>query len=177
MLIAANKCDVAGAMENVERMKKRFPHLTIIACSAEIEIALRAASKNEVIKYIPGDDSFERLKEANEKQEKALTFIETYFDDFKTTGIQEILNSGVFDFLQYIAVFPGGAHKLADDQGNVLPDVFLLKKGSTALDFAGAIHTDFAKNFIKAIDVRSKRALGAEYILKHRDVLEIAYKR
>ncbi len=70
-------------------------------------------------------------------------------------------------------MFPASANKLSDSKGNVLPDCFLLPEGSTALDFAYFLHTDFGKNFIKAIDARTKRALGKNYVLKHRDALEI----
>jgi (p)ppGpp synthase/HD superfamily hydrolase len=52
----------------------------------------------------------------------------------------------------------------------------LLKEGSTALDFAFSLHSDIGKNFIKAIDARSGKALGKDYKLKHRDALEIAVK-
>jgi len=75
--------------------------------------------------------------------------------------------------LKYIAVFPGGVTKLADQFGNVLPDCFLLPSGSTALDFAAKIHTDLAKNFVAAIDVKTKRKVGRDHVLKHRDVIEI----
>ena len=44
---------------------------------------------------------------------------------------------------------------------------------TTAQDFAYYLHTDFGKNFIKAIDARSKMAWGKEHKLKHRDALEI----
>jgi (p)ppGpp synthase/HD superfamily hydrolase len=47
---------------------------------------------------------------------------------------------------------------------------------STALDFAYSLHTDFGNNFIRAIDARSKRALGKAYELKNRDALEIVTK-
>ncbi|MFH1151678.1 MAG: TGS domain-containing protein, partial [Nanoarchaeota archaeon] len=89
------------------------------------------------------------------------------------TGVQEILNLAVFDLLKYIAVFPASANKLGDSKGNILPDCFLLPGGSTALDFAYFLHTDFGKNFIKAIDARTKQAKGKSYELKHRDALEI----
>ena len=52
-------------------------------------------------------------------------------------------------------------------------DLKILPHGSTALDFAFFLHTDFGNNFIKAIDARTKRALGKAYELKHRDALEI----
>jgi hypothetical protein len=45
--------------------------------------------------------------------------------------------------------------------------------GTTAQDFAYHLHTDFGKNFIKAIDARSKMAWGKDHKLKHRDGLEI----
>jgi (p)ppGpp synthase/HD superfamily hydrolase len=45
---------------------------------------------------------------------------------------------------------------------------------STALDFAFKLHTDIGNNFIKAIDVRNKKPVGKEYLLKNRDVIEIA---
>lgn len=44
---------------------------------------------------------------------------------------------------------------------------------STALDFAYKLHTDFGKNFIKAIDVKTKMIVGKDHKLKHRDVVEI----
>ena len=79
--------------------------------------------------------------------------------------------------LNYIAVYPGGVNKLEDSDGNTLPDCFLMKEGSTALDFAYKLHTDFGKNFIRAIDVKNKRAVGKDYKLKHRDVMEIIYRK
>jgi len=54
-----------------------------------------------------------------------------------------------------------------------LPDCFLVKDGSTALDFAYAVHSDLGDNFIKAIDAKTKQAVGKEHKLKHRDGLEI----
>ena len=79
----------------------------------------------------------------------------------------------MFKLLKHIAIFPGGINKLADQFGNILPDCFLLPDGSTALDFAYKIHTDLGKNFIRAIDVKTKRTVGKEHILKHGDVVEI----
>jgi len=87
--------------------------------------------------------------------------------------VGNILPLAVFNLLNYIAIFPAGAHKLADSKGKVLPDCFLLPPGSTALDFAFFLHTDFGKNFIRAIDARTKKVLGKDYKLKHRDALEI----
>jgi (p)ppGpp synthase/HD superfamily hydrolase len=57
-----------------------------------------------------------------------------------------------------------------------LPDCFLLPPGSTALDFANKIHTDLGKNFVKAIDARTKMAYGRDHKLKNGDALEIMVK-
>jgi ribosome-binding ATPase YchF (GTP1/OBG family) len=173
MIIVANKCDLPGAYENYERLVKQFPEYLIIPASAEAEIALKNAAKNGFIKYIPGDSDFEIIAPLDDQQKKAMEFLRAYVKKAKGTGVQRALNAAVFDFLHYIAVFPGGVNKLADSKGNILPDCFLMKPGSTALDFARTIHSDLAKGFIKAIDVRTKRALGADYVLKHRDIIEI----
>lgn len=178
MIIAANKVDMEKGEENYKKLKEKFPNLIIVPCSADSELALREAAKVELIDYIPGERSFKIKGNLNSKQKQALDNIKkNVLDKFdKGTGVQGILNSAVFDFLKYVAVFPAGANKLADSKGNILPDCFLLPEASTALDFAFFLHTDFGKNFIKAIDARTKRALGKNYVLKHRDALEIITK-
>ena len=175
MIIAANKCDEFGAIQNIENMKKKFKDYLIIPCSADSELALRQATKSGLIKYIPGNNNFEVLKELKDKQKQALNKIkENVLNKFEFgTGVQKVLNASVFDFLKYVAIFPASANKLGDSKGNILPDCFLLPENSTALDFAYHLHTDFGKNFIKAIDARTKRALGKDYLLKNRDALEI----
>ncbi len=174
MIIAANKCDRKNSKENIEKMKKEFSDLVIIPCSADSELALREAAKAELIDYIPGENHFAPKGDLNEKQLDALDKIKkNVLDVYGSTGVQDILNKAVFDILGYLAIFPGSASKLGDSKGNILPDCFLLPPGSTALDFAFFLHTDFGKNFIKAIDARTKRALGKGYELKHRDSLEI----
>jgi len=175
MIIAANKIDAPNGKENYEKLKKTFPDLTIVPCSADSELALREAAKFGLIDYIPGERNFEIKKELNAKQKEALEEIKkNVLDEYETgTGVQEILNYAVFNLLGYLAIFPAGAHKLADSKGKVLPDCFLLPPNSTALDFAYFLHTDFGKNFIRAIDARTKKVLGKEYQLKNRDALEI----
>ncbi|MEK6955128.1 MAG: redox-regulated ATPase YchF [Nanoarchaeota archaeon] len=174
IIIAANKIDIDGAEENYKRIKEQFTGYIIIPCSADSELALREASKAGLINYIPGEKTFEIKKELNEKQKKALEHIQkNILDKYGSTGVQEVLNKAVFDLLKYIAIFPGGVNKLTDSEGRTLPDVFLMKDGSTALDFAYKLHTDFGKNFIRAIDVKKKMTVGKEHKLKNKDVIEI----
>ena len=175
MIIAANKIDMEKGDENFKKLKNKFPHLTIIPCSSDSELALREAAKLGFIDYIPGEKDFEIKGKLNARQKEALEKIKkNIFEKYEFgTGVQEILNKSVFELLGYVAIFPAGATKLGDSKGNILPDCFLLPPNSTALDFAFFLHTDFGKNFIKAIDARSKRALGKDYKLKNRDALEI----
>ena len=176
MLIACNKIDVPGAYANFERLQKTFPEYTLIACSAESELALREAAKHGLIDYIPGENNFAIQNESalSEHQKNALTFIkENILEKYKSTGVQDVLDFAVFQLLKCIAIYPGGVNNLVDSQGRVLPDCFLMKEKSTALDFAYRLHTDFGKKFIRAIDVKTRMTVGRDHLLKHGDVMEI----
>ena len=174
ILIAANKADVKGALANYERLKKEFPNYIIIPCSAESELALKEASKHKLINYVPGDDDFELIGNLNEKQQSALKFIdENVLKKLGGSGVQQTIDSAVTKLLKYIHIFPGGVSKLEDKDGNRLPDCFLLKENSTALDFAYKVHTDLGDNFIRAVDVKIKRTVGKDHLLKAGDVIEI----
>jgi len=174
MVIAANKVDKKEARENLEEIRREFPEILIIPCSADSELSLRQASNASLIEYTQGDKDFKISEEkVSEKQRMALESIrKNVLEVYGSTGVQEVLDKAVFDMLNYIAVFPAGS-KLADSKGNVLPDCFLLKKGSTALDFAYSLHTDIGDKFVKAIDVRTKKAVGKDHPLNHRDGIEI----
>ncbi len=176
MIISANKIDVPGADKNFERLKKEFPDYMIVPSSAESELALREAAKHGLIDYVPGASDFKIKDETklNDKQKKALEFIRAnILQKFGKTGVQEVLDKAVFEFLGYIAVYPGGVNKLEDSEGRTLPDCFLMPKGTTALDFAFKLHTDFGKNFVKAINVKTKMPIGKDVPLENRSVIEI----
>ncbi len=174
MIIAANKTDKVGAKENLERLRIEFNDLMIIPCSADSELSLRQASKVGMIDYTPGANDFVIHEDkVNSEQKGALEKIKkNILDVYGSTGVQEVLDIAVFDLLKYIAIFPAGS-RLADSKGNVLPDCFLLPPGSTALDFAYYLHTDIGDKFVKAVDVRTKMAVGKEHVLKNRDGIEI----
>jgi ribosome-binding ATPase YchF (GTP1/OBG family) len=193
MIIAANKIDVNGAQENLKKMKDEFPDKIIVGCSAESELALKEAAKHKLIDYIPGEGDFEILDEGklSEKQKSALQFIKDgILKKFGTTGAQQVIDDAVFKLLKNIAVYPVPNAKLEDKDGNKLPDCFLEDKdgnklpdcflvpeGCTALDFAFKIHTDIGNNFIKAVDLRTKKVIGKESELKNNDVIEIVTKK
>lgn len=174
LIIAANKIDKEGARENLKILKTEFSDLMVVPCSADSELALREASNTGLIEYTPGYSNFKINEEkVNDKQKGALESIrKNVLGVYGSTGVQDVLDRLVFDLMKYVAVFPAGS-KLADSKGNVLPDCFLLPPGSTALDFAYFLHSDIGDNFIKAVDVRTKQAVGKDYKLKNRDGIEI----
>ena len=174
MIIAANKVDRPNGKENYEKVKEEFDY-PIVPCFAEGELALREADKHGLIDYISGDNDFKVIKDLSDKQKLALENIKKILKYFGSTGVQEILNNIILDILDYIAIYPAGA-KLSDSKGNVLPDCFLMPPSSTALDFAYRLHSDIGKNFVKAIHIKTKQAVGKDYKLKHMDGLEIMTK-
>lgn len=178
ILIAANRIDIDLdiAKENLEKLRKEFPDKIIVPTSGYAELILKELDKEGKISYIPGEKEIEIKTKLSEKEKKAIEFIEEkIFQEFGSTGVQLALDKVVFDLLRYIPVFPGGVNKLTDKEGRVLPDCFLLPEGSTVLDFAQKIHSDMADKFIKAIDVRTKKIIGKDYILKPRDVIQIIF--
>ena len=171
MIIAGNKSDTEKAKENLAKLKKEFSY-PIIPCSADSELALREAAKAGLIEYVPGENNFKIIKQLNQKQIAALeTIKKNVLDVYENTGVQEILNYVVFDFLKYLPIFPASPHKLQDSQGIIIPDCYLMPPNSTALDFAFKLHTDIGKAFVKAIDARTGKAVGKDYKLKFRDAL------
>ncbi len=176
MIIAANKIDKSSGRENYEKIRAEYPKLIVVPCSADSELSLRQAAKAGMIDYTPGEKDFKIHEEkVNSKQKEALESIKKNVLDMyvEGTGVQVILDATVFSLLKHIAVFPAGVHKLADSEGRVLPDCFLVPAGTTALDFAFKIHSDLGNNFIKALDARTKQAVGKDHPLKHRDGIEI----
>ncbi len=173
IVIAGNKIDLPEAQENFKRIEKSYEN--IVPCSAEAEIALRLAAEKGFIEYIPGDGDFEIKRNLSPEQEKALEYIrKNVLEKFGSTGVQSVINKAVFEVLGYIVVYPvENESKLSDSKGNVLPNAFLLPKGSTAKDLAYKVHTDIGEGFLYAVDVKTKKRVGAEYILNNGDVISI----
>ena len=171
MIIAANKVDVAPP-EFVARLKALDE--IVVPTSAAAEVALRMADKNGAIKYRPGDADFELIKDLSGPQKAGLEKIRGILKATGGTGVQECLDRAVFDLLEYIPVFPvEDEGKWTDRNGVILPDAYLMKKGSTTKDLAYRIHTDIGDSFLFALDGRSKRRLGEKHELKAGDVIKI----
>jgi len=103
-----------------------------------------------------------------------LDYIKDYLKKHNGTGIQELINRAYFDLLDMIVVYPvEDENKYCDKKGNVLPDAYLVKKGTTAKDLAFKIHTDIGNKFIYAVDARKKIRIGADQELKDGDIIKI----
>ena len=175
IIIAANKIDRPNSEDNFKRLQETFPELLVVPVSALAEKALKDLDKKGVIRYIPGDDDFEITKADVLKEAELAQLEKIRVEILKKhggTGVQNLLNKAVFDFLDMITVYPvHDANALADGDGNVLPDVFLVPKGITAKEFAGVIHTDLMDSFVHAIDARTKMRISDKHALKDRDVI------
>jgi len=177
ILILANKIDKENGMENFIELKKKFDG-EVIPCSALAEFFLRKYHREKKIVYLPGSDNFNILgeKNLNQKELQMLNKIqEIILNPFKETGIQKALNFAVFNILNQICVYPvSDINKYTDNKSNVLPDAFLVKKGTLLKNFVrDKIHTDLADHFIFGIDARTKKRLGENYELRHNDVIKI----
>jgi len=178
MVIAANKADLAqrAALKKLRALEDEGE--TVIPCSAAAELALRTAARHKFIRYLPGDTDFEILHTATitAEQRAGLEKIRDLINDYGSTGVQAIINHVVFQLLNYIVVYPvEDEHKFTDSSGRILPDAYLMKRGSTAKDLAYAVHTDIGEGFLYAIDARTKRRLGERYELEDNDVIKVVY--
>ena len=169
MIFAANKIDVAP-QDNIEKLVK----LEAIPVSAAAEVALRLADKSGAVKYIPGDPDFTEAPGLSDAQKEALSKIRALMNKNGGTGIQKCINETVLRLLDLIVVYPvEDENRYSDKNGRILPDAFLLKKGSTPKDLAFMVHTDIGKGFLYAVDARTKMRLGEKSELKNGDIVKI----
>jgi len=175
MIIAFNKCDKAP--DNLmNKMNELINNTIVIPTSAESELALMNAAEKGKIHYTPGENTFTILKqeEMSEKQVQALEYIRTHvLQKYGSTGVNKCIEEAV-RMLNLIVVYPvEDATHLTDKEGRVLPDAHLIPRGSTAKDLAYKVHTDLGDHFIRAIDARTHRVIGADHALKDGDIVSI----
>lgn len=172
MLVVANKMDKASpaALDKLRAMGA-------VPTAAEGELALRRAKEAGIVAYKPGDADFQLLapEKLSDRQRKALEYIRAHvLQPNKGTGVQQALEAAVFKLLDLVCVFPvEDETHFSSKAGDVLPDAHLLPRGSTAKDLAYKVHTELGDHFIRAIDARTKRVIGADHVLQHGDVVRI----
>jgi hypothetical protein len=161
-------------------MSKVDGYLSVPTC-AQSELALRRAAKSGLLEYLPGDKEF-KIKDptkVNPAQKKGLDYIQMHvIGKFHATGVQQCLENAAYNMLDLIPIYPvEDEHRWTDKQGNILPDTHLVKRGATARDLAYKIHTDLGDNFIRAINCRTQRIVGHDYVLQPSDVVTIITKK
>ena len=177
MIVAMNKADIApeGNVELVEGISDMC-----IVTMAETELALKKANDAGIVEYVPGEKSF-KIKEGvklNDAQRNALDYMVKNMERYGGTGVQACLEKAAFEMLDLITVYPvEDENKYTDHFGRVLPDAYLLPRGSTARDLAYKVHTELGEKFIRAVNAKTKRTVGADYVLLDGDVIRIVANR
>ncbi|MDD1742489.1 MAG: redox-regulated ATPase YchF [Methanotrichaceae archaeon] len=172
MIIAANKTDIASK-ELLDRLLA-LQNEIVIPVSGAAEIALRMAEKAGLIRYKPGDSEFTIVGNLTDAQRSGLEKIRTIMRQYNGTGVQQCINTVVFDLLDYIVLYPvEDENKFADKNGVILPDAYLMKRGSTARDLAYRVHSEIGDSFLFALDARTRLRLSEKYELRNGDVIKI----
>jgi len=174
MMIAANKADIAPP-EVLERLVKEAGGL-VVPTAAEFELALRRAAKAGLVAYEPGAGLFEIVDpgKLSAPQLAGLKKIEAFLAARGSTGVQAVIEEAVRKLLNLVVAFPvEDETHWTDKKGNVLPDAFLLPRGSSAKDLAFRVHTDLGKGFIRAINARTRMVVGHDYSVQDGDVIKI----
>lgn len=178
ILIAGNKADQATP-ETLARLKAACDErgLLFVPCGAQAELALKNAAKAGVLHYKPGDATFEVVAgdKLNDKQRQGLEYIRTHVvEPHGGTGIAQAVRTAAYDLLDLIVCYPvEDEHKYTDKQGRVLPDAFLVPRGTTAKEFAYKVHSDLGDHFIRAVDAKTRRVVGSDHELQDGDVVRI----
>ncbi|MFW9902665.1 MAG: YchF-related putative GTPase [Candidatus Thorarchaeota archaeon] len=177
ILILANKIDKDISEDNLKELKKKYVD-PIIPCSALAEYFLRKYHDDKAINYIPGSDNFE-VKDDSKLKSEELEMLkkikEKILNKYGSTGIQNSLDYASFTIANQICVYPvSDINSYSDNKNNVLPDAFLVEKGTLLRDFVREkIHSELAENFMFGIDARTKKRLGENYELQDKDIIKI----
>jgi len=175
MLVVGNKADQAPAP-----LLDRLAGAEVTFASAAGELALRKAAEGGFITYHAGDGDFSINEDTKltEAQKAGLEAVRAVMRRWGGTGVQQAIDTAVYDLLDMIVVYPvEDEHKFCDGQGRVLPDAFLMKRGSTPHDLAYQVHTDIGEGFLYAVDARKKMRIKEDHVLENGDIIKIVSTR
>ena len=173
--VAVNKLDLApeGTLEAVEI------DVPFVGCLADMELGLRRASDAGLLEYDSGSPSFSLNPEASlsDAQRHALERMAQTLEAHGGTGVEALLDHVVFGTLDHIVVYPvQDEGRWVDGEGRLLPDALVVPRGITAKSVAGRVHSDLESGFIRGVDGRSRRVVGADHEVEDGDVLKIHAK-
>jgi hypothetical protein len=171
IVVVANKADAAPpeSLDSLLGLDR-----TVVPATAEGELALRRAAEAGVVRYDPGDESFDVTGDLSDAQRKGLDRVRAVMDDHGGTGVQRALDAAAYDELDQITAYPvQNETRWTDGQGQVLPDALLLPSGASPRDLAYAVHSDIGEGYLHAVDARSGRRIADDYELAEGDVIRI----
>ncbi len=180
--VAANKAEIAPG-KTWKNLENRLAEegAILMPTMADAELGLRRAASMDFIEYGPGEVSFEFTKQGQQRlksvQIEALEKMKETMDEFGGTGVSILISRVLHESLAHIVAYPvNDETHWTDGDGRILPDALVVPNDSTVKELAYAVHSDLGDGFIKAIDGKSKRVIGAEHELSDGDVIKIHAK-
>ena len=146
---------------------------------ADMELALRRADSGGMISYDPGSVTFSITDESklNPAQLNALSSMKEKLSSAGGTGVALLLSRVLFDALNHVVVYPvADENAWKDGDGRILPDAFVVPDGIETKALAYKVHSDLGDGFIKAVDGRTRRVVGADHECSDNDVIKIHAK-
>ena len=146
---------------------------------ADMELALRRADSGGMIEYSPGSDCFDIADKSklNPAQLNALSSMKEKLSQSGGTGVTNLISEGLFGALDHVVVYPvADENAWKDGEGKVLPDALVVPNGIEAKALAYKVHTDLGDGFIRAVDGRTRRIVGADHECRDSDVVKIHSK-
>jgi len=173
ILIAANKADKPGVLDRIKNFQSKT-FIELVPTSSEYEYTLMLAKEKGYIEYKPGGNNFKIVSTIEPEKKEALKKIEEFIKLNNGSGVYTVLKKLVFEKMKMIIAYPvEDENKFTDTKNQILPDAILIKQGTNVIEFASKIHTDLAENFVMAIDVKTKKNISKQYIIKNNDVIKI----
>jgi ribosome-binding ATPase YchF (GTP1/OBG family) len=178
-LVAANKCD-HSTPDRARALSDSLGEIPAQPTAADAELLLRRAARAGLVEYRPGDPAFTVRSPGSlsPPQTKALDGVRAILTVWGGTGVQTALERMVFERLHMMVVYPvEDETHWTDSRGRVLPDALLVPKDTPARAVAYRVHTDLGDQFIRAVDGRTHRAIGAEQPVPPNAVLRIVARK
>ncbi|WP_299269897.1 redox-regulated ATPase YchF [Halorientalis sp.] len=171
IVVVANKADIAPE-GNVEHLRAATEY--VVPATADGELALRNGAEAGIVDYDPGDPDFSIVGDVSDQQAEGLERIREVMQEWGGTGVQQSLNTAVYDLLDHLTAYPvQNESKWTDGTGNVLPDAHLLPRDSTPTDLAYAVHSDIGDGYLHAVDAKNGRKIGDDHELEEGDVVKV----
>lgn len=143
ILLALNKVDISGAVDNLVKFQEQFSDMTMVPVSAKSECILQQKCKNGVISYQSGGSHFDFNVQqqdtcTSDKSEKELQDIkDSILQVFGNTGVLQALSQAV-RLRSPVYAFPVSCldtcqsiNVITNDKPQILRDCIVLKPGTT----------------------------------------------